>query len=70
MALQIANRKAGRLVFNCPGGGKRQGEGSISRSELGVLSSRRTDDANRRTFQACFYGRTHAGTECIIHAVR
>jgi hypothetical protein len=31
------------------------------------LCSRRRDDAHRRTFQSCFYGRAHAGTERLIH---
>src|SRR6516164_2656319 len=49
------------------GGGKRRGEGSISPSEFGVLSSRRGDDTYRRTFQSLCYGRAHTGTECLIH---
>ena len=52
------------------GGGKWRGEGTISRSEFGVLSSWRGDDTYRRTFQPYFYGRARAGTECIIHTVR
>ena len=49
------------------GGGKWRGEGTISRSEFGVLSSRRSDDTNRRTFQSRCYGRAHTGAECVIH---
>src|SRR6516164_8054696 len=49
------------------GGGKRRGEGSISPSEFGVLSSRRRDDTYRRTFQSLCYGCAHTGTECLIH---
>ena len=49
------------------GGGKRRGEGSISPSEFGVLSSRRGDDTYRRTFQSLCYGCAHTGTECLIH---
>ena len=35
-----------------------------------VSGSRRGDHTNRRTFQSCFYGRAHSGTECVVHAVR
>jgi hypothetical protein len=32
-----------------------------------VLSSRRSDDTNRRTFQSRCYGRMHSGTERRVH---
>jgi hypothetical protein len=32
-----------------------------------VFGPRRGDHAGRRTFQSCFYGRAHAGTECLVH---
>src|SRR5262249_35456373 len=32
----------------------------------GVFGSRRSDNANRRTFQPCFYGLAHTGTECLV----
>jgi len=34
------------------------------------IRPRRRDDTYWRTFQSRFYGGAHAGTECIIHAVR
>ena len=34
---------------------------------FGVLSSRRRDDTNRRTFQSRYYGLAHASTECLVH---
>ena len=27
----------------------------------------RGDDTNRSSFQPCFYGHTHTGTECVVH---
>src|SRR6516162_320222 len=32
-----------------------------------VLSSRRSDDTNRGTFQSRCYGRAHPRTECVVH---
>src|SRR6516165_7091271 len=32
-----------------------------------VLSSRRSDNTNRGTFQSRCYGRAHPGTECVVH---
>jgi len=40
------------------------------RSSLGrfrVFGPRRGDHAGRRTFQFCFYGRKHSGTESLVH---
>ena len=34
---------------------------------FGLSGPWRGDDTNRRTFQSRCYGRTHAGTECVIH---
>ena len=47
--------------------GKRRGEGTISPSEFGVISSWRRVDANRRTFPSRCYGPTHSSTECVVH---
>jgi hypothetical protein len=37
------------------------------RDVLGVLGSRRSDDAGRRIFQPRFYSHQHASTECRVH---